>query len=100
MRLAQTGIKPSRSRIPTTSNSGLIGSPGLGRAEDSNPRFPGLAYYCDVSAFHRSNPNAYFWTELLTANADLNHMRAEVRETGFELREWRNGLSAKRSRFK
>jgi hypothetical protein len=60
---------------------------GPGRTDGSNPRFPALAYYCDVSAFHHSNPNAYFWTELLIANADLDRLRAEVPETGLEFRK-------------
>src|SRR5262249_12357242 len=64
---------------------------GPGREDGSNPRFPGLAYYCDVGAFHRTNAKAYFWTELLIASVDLDRLRAEIPETArLEVQEGRN----------
>ena len=66
---------------------------GPGRTEGANPRFPGLACYCDVGAFHRTNPKAYFWTELLIASVDLDRLRGEVPETAWrEVQEWRNTM--------
>src|SRR5689334_8293922 len=43
---------------PHTSNSSVIRL--LDRAERT--AFPGLAYYGDVSAFHRNRSNVYSWT--------------------------------------
>jgi hypothetical protein len=75
---------------PDTLELELAWFAGPDRTDGSNPRFPGLAYYCDVSAYHHSNPKAYFWTELLIASGDLDRLRAEIPEAAQrEFQEWR-----------
>jgi hypothetical protein len=62
---------------------------GPGREDDANPRFPGLVYDCDVSAYHLHN-RSDFWTALLIAKADFDRLRnmiaaeqaATLRSTG------------------